>query len=138
MCKSIRASKKQFKSKQTGFPKGSKVIKVAWLHAQVVVLRTNKQYQKLLQLLDAGTVEDLAPDHATDGVALTIYDSEKIPYFVMFLPTRSKRIAIHECTHMVHMLFEVHGIPLDIENTEGIAYMTDYLCEETFNIMKLN
>lgn len=118
-------------------PKGTQVIDVAWLGATVLVVFNDKQRIKLAKKLGVDLNDQLAqPDCGCDGMAAVVYASTGVPYFIMYLPIDSARIVVHECTHMVHMLFDVHGIPLKRNNTETIAYMTDYLCGVVFRMFQ--
>lgn len=57
-------------------------------------------------------------------------DEEGVAYFIIFLNHTDVFTIIHECTHIVHSICDNKGIPLTVENTETVAYMTTYLCQE--------
>lgn len=115
-------------------PKGSVVVPVDWLHTEVLILFTPKQRLKVAAQFGLDADDDfLIPAECVGGTANLLY-KDGVPFFIMFLPCYDVRIVVHECTHMAHMLLDIHGIPLGMENTETIAYMTDYLCERVFDL----
>jgi hypothetical protein len=119
------------KAKGLKAPKGSRVIEIEWLHNQVLVLFNDKQRYNLARQIGMEPCDPFLSN--SSGTASTLIHND-MAYFVMFLPNDEARIAVHECVHIVHMLFHEHGIPLDMPNTEAVAYMTDFLCEEVFQM----
>ena len=69
-----------------------------------------------------------------NGLALQLWMGS-FPYYFIFVNDVTRRVIVHECTHMVHTICESKGIPLSNDNTETIAYMTDYLVEQVYQCL---
>lgn len=110
-------------------PKGSIVIPVDWLRAEVLVFFNDKQRTKVAKQL--GLLNDAVFMASTDeiGGMAHVASHNGLCKFLLFLPFHDQGALVHECTHMVHMLCDVHGIPISMDNTETIAYMTGHLFE---------
>jgi len=125
---------KKGKAKGIKAPKGSVIIELDWLHTDVLLIFNDKQRDKLAKQFKIPEDDDFLRASSTmGGMASTLY-KDGLPFYVLFIPNNIRRVVIHECTHMVHMVFDEHGIPVAGYNTEAIAYMTDYLCEQVFGI----
>lgn len=122
---------------QVKMPKGSVTIEIGWLNVEVAVVFNGKQIRKLAKALRIPPDDEFCTNVGrVGGMATVAYDGHGMPFFILFLPSENRRVVIHECTHMVHMLMESRGIPIVGENTEVIAYMTDHLCEVIFRVFK--
>lgn len=129
-------SKRKNKGKGPRQPKGSTLIELPWLRAEVLLIHTEKHRRKVGKRLGVGPDDPfLVPGESIGGMASVIYH-RNLPWFILYIPKNDRATVIHECTHMVHLMFENRGIPVNTENTETIAYMTEHLCEIVFNIFE--
>lgn len=71
------------------------------------------------------------------GLAILAYDQNGLPFFILSLREHSRRVINHECVHMTHHICEVKGIPISADNSEVIAYLTDFLIESTHKCLEL-
>lgn len=116
-------------------PTGSYVINVRWLNQlEILVLTTELQHEQFVKnamLQDDG----FANDWKRSNGSCSVIEIDNIPYFVLLFREKTKRVVVHECVHMVHYIFDEKGIPVSVENSEAIAYMTDFLSEQVFGIL---
>jgi hypothetical protein len=47
-------------------------------------------------------------------------------------------VIVHECVHIVNMLFDDVGVKLDVRNDESQAYVTGWVAEQCFKYLKIN
>jgi len=129
------AHAKKKKEKGIKLPKGSASIYVGWLGAEIVTLFNSKQLRKFAKAMGVHPNDQFVTDaDFVGGMASIVHGKDGYPCFTLFLPSGKRRVVIHECVHMVHMIFDSRGIPLTESNTEAIAYMTDHLCEVVFGL----
>jgi hypothetical protein len=116
-------------------PKNSMIIPVDWLHVDILLLFTDKQRMLVASQFRADEAAQYFGQQPRmfDGMASVLYTDGSVPYFILFIPYEERRIIIHECTHITHMIFELMGIPVETNNTEVIAYMTDFVCDKVFD-----
>lgn len=92
------------------------------------VIKANKIKKELLSLDDWD-------DPWVNGLALVL-EIKGYKYFVIMLKDTSDRVLVHESVHMVHYICDEKMIPLVVENSETIAYMTDYLYRKLKDIVE--
>jgi len=125
------------KDKGIKLPKGSASIYVGWLGVEIVTLFNAKQLKKFAKKMGVHPEDQFVTSADwVGGMASIVQGKDGHPCFTLFLPSSKRRIVIHECVHMVHMIFDSLGIPLTESNTETIAYMTDHLCEVVFGLFE--
>jgi len=111
-------------------PKGTTVITMDWINTDVLLFFTNKQRKSIARQLDLEDDEMfMASTKTIGGMAYSVMHNG-VYYNMIFMPEPDLVSLVHECTHMVHMLCDSRGIPLSMDNTETIAYMTGHLFQE--------
>lgn len=124
--------KKEKKGQYIKIPKGAASIVVGFLNTEVMLLFNDKQRKNVAKQL--GVCKDdhfLISKDRVGGMASVLYGSGA-PFFTMFLPNEDVSIVVHECVHMAHMLMDEHAIPVSMENTETMAYLTGYLFDQVY------
>jgi hypothetical protein len=69
-----------------------------------------------------------------EGLACTFYrinDTYRIPQVVFEGEPKIETIA-HETVHIVNMLFQNHGLKLDLDNDEMQAYLTAFVFQKIY------
>ena len=120
--------------------KPKRVITIGWLNdIHVAVICKRKCFDFFLKnnpgVCELG-IDDMFSDGAVNGCSLRWTDSESgLACFALVFANASRRVIVHECVHMVHQVFEFQGIPVCAENSETIAYMTDWIVEEVYKTL---
>ncbi len=109
----------------------TKIIKSDWLNFEVVLLDTQEKFDYFIERNQLGN-EPIADDWKCANGSCAIFDNEPegLSYYVMVIRRKKLDTVVHECVHMVHMMMEKKGIPIDYDNTEVMAYMTGWLFKE--------
>ena len=116
-------------------PKKYNVIEINILNnLQILVISDKKSLKKFLS---KNSWMENNVHHCLDdnGGSYVLFNEENVPHFVLYINNVSKRVIIHECTHLVHQIMESKGIPISIDNSEIMAYMTDYLSTQVMNLL---
>lgn len=108
-------------------PKGSKIIPVDWPHSEILVIFNDKQREEVGKQFH---IPQDDPFYDLVGGMASLLFMEGVPFYLLFLPSKDIFTIIHECVHMVHMMFDHTGIPIEGSNTETMAYMTSHLCRQ--------
>ena len=99
---------------------------------EVLVLHTKKNFKHFTKRGDFETLYGAWDDNGRSCVA----EHDGTCWFVLVLRNHSMRVIVHECVHMVHQICDHRGIPVSSENSEVIAYMTDYLVGEVVKAIR--
>jgi hypothetical protein len=110
------------------------MVLVMPFQAQVAIFDSlkarNKYYKKVLKL---GNIV-----HAAVAVASYNQDDDgEFWYSITFQSEPNIGTIIHECSHMVDFMFEIHGVPGGIESTEIRAYMLSLLVLDVCEILNV-
>ena len=103
---------------------------------EVLVITNKKCFDYFIKNNHFPPGHDMEDTWLDNGRSCMLDTAEKVVFFVLFLREHSLRVIVHECTHMVHQICEAKGIPLTMDNTEIIAYMTDYLVSSVMDIVR--
>jgi len=103
----------------------TKQFKVDLLRCSFVLIDSQKDYDFLMEAneIDQGTL----PDYNGNNGSCSVLSVDGSIYFVMAMRSKDTQILIHEVVHLVHFIFDHLGIPVTVENSEIIAYTTDYI-----------
>ena len=74
------------------------------------------------------------------GIAFAgrLEDDDGRSWFFMVLPKGvSLKIVVHECSHIIDFVMDLHGVPINVENTEMRAYLLADLFDETCKALDL-
>ena len=124
------------KSRTLEFPKTCKSFTVdAFGGARVTVIDSRKKFYKWIEDNELENL-DFADDWDTcNGSAIALHSRERVDY-VITLKSNTLKVIVHECVHIAHFILENKGIPNDHQNSEVMAYLTDYIFGEVCKIAK--
>ncbi len=115
-------------------PKNAKTIVLDWLNdLEILVITCRKHFNQYVK--ENGLESDRCSKdwEASNGSCLVIED-DGLEYYTVLIVAKEPRVICHEAVHMAHYICNAKGIPLSMENTETIAYLTDHIFK---NIMKI-
>lgn len=116
-------------------PEKYNVIEINILNnLQILIISDKKSLKKFLsknQWMENNTINCLDDN----GGSYVLFNEENIPHFILYINKISQRVIIHECTHLVHQIMNYKGIPISIDNSEIMAYMTDFLSTQVMNLL---
>lgn len=124
--------------KKVFLPKGTKVIRIDWLDDCQILLCTSKvQYDEFCRK-EGFTQEQIDYVGATDNGNAVRISKDGVPWFAMVIQDCRHRTVVHECVHMVELIFKAKGFRFDTEdNCEPTAYMIDFLFQKVCNALGL-
>lgn len=94
---------------------------------EVLLVHTKEQLEFLIE--ENGL--DIDGWDSCDGRALQIEQGGSAAFIIMIKSLGlNYRTLVHECVHMAQYILDYKGIPTDVDNTEVVAYLTDYLFKE--------
>ena len=104
-------------------PRGSRVIDVDVFHCEVLVLFNQTQINQFIKInnLKSDTIGN------ADGTALQFVKDDEAPFLVMASKGWSFSTLAHESVHIAHFILDNAGVPINMENTEIVAYLTQHL-----------
>lgn len=106
----------------------SDVINIDFLNdLEVLLIKNKKEYRSFIK--KNPDIEELDAFWKNSNGCSVVFHSGGCSYFIIFLRKHSRRVAVHEAVHMIHQICDEMGIPISLENTETVAYMTEYLAE---------
>lgn len=114
--------------------KDTGIVVFDWLQLEVCVVFTKQQHEFMIKengLEDAPFADDWGNVH---GSMSTLHNGGVTSY-VMVICDRNRRVITHESIHCVHHIMDEKGIPINLDNTEVMAYMTDYMVESVMDIV---
>lgn len=113
------------------------VVVFDFLAGLEVLLVTNKKcFKHFTENNNFPDDYDLSNTWLDNGRSCVMETKQGVCFFVLFLRDHSTRVIIHECVHMIHQICDEKGIPLTVDNSETIAYMTDFLTCKVLSILK--
>jgi hypothetical protein len=104
----------------------TQIVKSEWLDFEVVLIDTKKKFDFFIKRNKLKN-ETISDDWNYYNGSCTVLEDDGLEYFVIIIKNRRKETIVHECVHMVHMMMEKKGIPINYENTEVMAYLTGWL-----------
>lgn len=111
-------------------PKCCAVVPVDIFDSQVGVLAGTKSLKKLIKMNDMSlcslTADELMGAASGNGCALSFTFAGR-RYYLIVMNVLSYRVVVHESCHAADFILSDRGIPLDVENTEIRAYLTDHI-----------
>ena len=117
------------------WPKGAKKIIIDWLNdLEVLVIFKEKTFDEFVKDNHLEK-ETIAADWEEANGSVTVLELDEIPYFVCIFRSHDERVIVHESVHLAHAILESKGISAGAENTEVMAYTTDYLFTKIFEII---
>jgi hypothetical protein len=118
-------------------PLKTKTIMVDVFDIYVSVLLSQKQFEAFIEMNDIyDTRMGNLQWEAINGCYAYLLDGNAQAYYILVLRTHDIYTIIHECVHLVHSIVDHLGIPLTIQNTETIAYMTTSLCKKAMVVVE--
>ena len=113
------------------YPKGSRVITFDFLHVNVLVLFNENQIKQFSKNLPEDIAENYLYNINSSLGTMSVITLNNIPYFVISLKDDvALNTIVHESVHAIHEICNYTGIPIELNNSETIAYMTGYLSEK--------
>lgn len=111
---------------------GSAIIGIDWLNKfEILVIYTADAFQ---EFIEENGIQDTEYanlwQEGNGGVDVIHYKG--IPYLILTLSSQERRVVIHECIHTSHFVMDAKGIPINLENSEVMAYLADFICERVF------
>lgn len=79
------------------------------------------------------TIESLGLDRAHVGANTMEYSMNNTQYILLFLYNRDLIAIVHECVHIVNMIFQARRIKHDYNNDEPVAYYTAYWFDQIWD-----
>lgn len=112
----------------------NKTVTVEALNTYVIIIDN----EKCLNVLRQNKFEEdyLKGAWSCNGHSMVLTHDGSI-YYVIVIKKKERRVVVHECVHMAHQICFHKGIPVDIDNSEIIAYLVDFLVEEVLKITKI-
>jgi hypothetical protein len=84
--------------------------------------------KSVLEKLKVATETVEMPDKTTLATCQKIEMKTGAEALLLFMPDRSNAsTTLHECVHAAHMALDIVGIPVDIDEDEALAYLTEWL-----------
>lgn len=117
-------------------PKDASTITVDILnHLELLVIPSKRA---LIAFIEKNGLQDNEIVEIVEGAngGVDVIESNGASHFVITIIEHERRVIIHECVHAAHVILESKGIPVDTNNSEIIAYLTDFLCEKVFEIIE--
>lgn len=113
------------------------VIKIAILDDVHVAVITNKKCKEVFFAENYfKNVDDFSDCWRIKGMAGRTENYAGETFFVIFLRDKSFGVVVHECVHMVHHIFDFKGIDSSSNNSEMMAYLTEYMVNQVCKILK--
>ncbi len=117
-------------------PKGSKIILIEWLNnLEVLVIYKKKSFYQFIDDHELGN-DPISEDWEKANGSAPVLEIDGVRLFVLIFTSKKDRIVVHECVHLTHNIFEAKGIDTGINNSEAIAYMTDFLFSKAKEILR--
>ena len=115
--------------------KPERKVSFDWLGIDVLLITNKKCFETFVAHNSVPPEYELGQAWQDNGRSCMFESGSGDKFFVLFVRKKHMRVIIHECVHMVHQICEAKGIPLTIENSEVIAYMTDFLVAEVIDVI---
>ena len=116
-------------------------LRISWLNERdVLVFTAQKEFEKFLKSDYAeAQAENLSLSAGRCGWIKSTCANKVLFYCFIDAKRATKcnyrRTVVHECVHLMHLLFDFYGIKDDRDNTETVAYFTEWLFHEINKIV---
>ena len=109
-----------------------RLVNVPLYHVQIMVYYGN--YDELEKVNE----QYVSGGFFESTYARTIWDNETNRFALLFRNDLKITIGgiVHECKHMVNIIFRARGVELDIENDETECYLLEWLVDKIYLIIK--
>lgn len=107
-----------------------------------VIISDEKNWWKMIQTLDffSDVVQEQPWQYHQVSAFATQTELKGIANFWVIFKDEPKSLSIntlaHECTHLTNFIFHSRGIQLSVKNDEPQAYLTGWITETVYNVIK--